>query len=130
MELLLEKGAHELLNTVEYNGCPESPNPCNRFLPRVPPLHEAICLGKLDLVSYLLRAGADPDTKDSLGQTAQDCAEECLLAAQSLTEQPIDLQRTYAALSLPSESQRAEVVQLLANHRRASREDQTPRTLL
>lgn len=94
----------------------QSPNPCNRFFPQVLPLHEAVFWGKLDLVSYLLRAGVDPDTEDSPGWTAQACAEGCLLMKQSYAKKPIYEQYAHALLSLPNESHRAEVVRLLANH--------------
>jgi FOG: Ankyrin repeat len=38
------------------------------------PLHKAAELGRIDVVRYLISQGADVNIKDSMGQTALDCA--------------------------------------------------------
>lgn len=40
------------------------------------PLHRASALDKSNIVSHLLKSGADPDVKDTFGRTAKQLAEE------------------------------------------------------
>ncbi|KAF2021874.1 ankyrin [Aaosphaeria arxii CBS 175.79] len=74
IDLLLDLGAS--LHAIQYQDDPASWAEM-KYLGLGTPLHGAIQLGRKDLVSYLIKKGADRMIKDSLGRTAIALAETC-----------------------------------------------------
>ncbi|KAF2773226.1 ankyrin [Teratosphaeria nubilosa] len=69
--LLLERGA--MPNRLEFDGI----LPIWSVKQKLgPPLHRAVALNKLDIVSQLLKFGADPNKEDTSGKTAMQLADD------------------------------------------------------
>lgn len=73
VDLLLQKGAS--LNTIMYSNDPQSYSQWVLFGIGTP-LHTAVHMRKVKLLSHLLDKGADPSIKDTRDQTPLDCVKE------------------------------------------------------
>lgn len=71
-EYLLNKGAS--VNSIMFENCAESYEQ-ERYSGLGTPLHSAATTGHLDMVELLLRKGADPLIKNSMGRLAVELAE-------------------------------------------------------